>query len=474
MTGRGIHLISLGCPKNRVDSEAMLGIAARAGYQPVDDPADAEVIVVNTCGFIGPAQRESVDTILEMTEHRRHGSCRQLIVAGCLAQGHGTTLAAEIDEVDHLLGVGDVERLDQVLREGADRWLVGEARGWLPSADSPRVLSSPAPLSAGTAPLRPVSAYVKVAEGCDRACSFCVIPQLRGPQRSRPVDDVLREVERLAAVGVKEISLIAQDTTAYGRDVDHGGRPVHPGEALARLAERAAEVPGIAWVRLLYLYPDVLAEPLIELLAHHPRVVPYVDMPLQHATTAMLRRMRRGHTARQLRAVVNRLQEAIEPLVFRTAFIVGHPGETQEDFDALCEFVRWGDFNRVAVFRYSDEPGTRAHGMAGKISPLVTANRCRRLEAIARRLARRKGREWIGTDVAVLIEGPSDEHPSVLMGRHPCQAPEVDGQIYLSTAEAPTVEVGPGDLVPARITQAEETDFVAVPLPQDTPCAYLG
>jgi ribosomal protein S12 methylthiotransferase len=444
---RTVHFVSLGCPKNRVDSEVMLGVARTAGYAHVDDAAEAEVIVVNTCGFIGEAKKESIDAILEMAQHKENGSCKRLVVSGCLSQRHPEELAREMPEVDHFLGSSDMLKLGSVLAGDAGRMLVGNPAEWLIESADPRTVSTPGG-----------SAYVKIAEGCNRTCSFCVIPDLRGKQRSRPVADVVREVEQLVAGGVREVNLISQDTIAYGRDgATPGDGPGRAGEraTLAQLVQQVADVPGIQWVRLFYLYPEAMTDDLLELLADHPRVVPYVDMPLQHAADAMLRRMRRGHGGERLRRVVSTLRERVPGLTFRTAFIVGHPGETDAEFDELCEFVRWAEFDRVGVFRYSDEETSRSFALDGKVPARTATSRYRRLMALQRRIAHKKSAAMVGRELDVLVEGTSDEHEYVLMGRHAGQAPDIDGQVYLSGGEA-----RPGELRRVKITQASDYDLV--------------
>ncbi|HEY4157383.1 MAG TPA: MiaB/RimO family radical SAM methylthiotransferase, partial [Polyangiaceae bacterium] len=288
-TARTIHFVSLGCPKNRVDSEVMLGLAERAGYEHVAEPELAQVIVVNTCGFIDAAKKESIDTILELSQHKANGSCEKLVVSGCLSQRYPEELAADMPEVDHFLGSSDMLKLEHVLGGGAPRILVGNPADWVVTASDPRRVST-----------RGRSAYVKLAEGCNRSCSFCVIPQLRGKQRSRTGDDLVREVEGLVEAGVLEVNLVSQDTIAYGRDLASGAN-------LAEVVRRIADVPGLRWLRLFYLYPEKLDPALVELLRDHERVVPYVDMPLQHAADGMLRRMKRGHGGARLREVVLRL-----------------------------------------------------------------------------------------------------------------------------------------------------------------------
>lgn len=445
MRSRSIHFVSLGCPKNRVDTEVMLGVASRTGYHTTDDASEAEVIVVNTCGFIGEAKKESLQTIFELAEMKKHGACKKLVVAGCLSQRYPTELAAQLGDVDHFLGSSDMLKLANVLEGDADRMLVGNPADWVVRASDPRVLTQSL-----------VSAYVKIAEGCNRRCAFCTIPEFRGKQRSRPADDIVREAEQLADRGIVELNLISQDTIAYGRDLEERRSPGR----LADLVRRLADVPGIRWVRLFYLYPEAIDDALVELLAHHPNVVPYVDMPLQHAADAMLRRMRRGHGKDRQKRVVESLRRAIPDLSFRTAFIVGHPGETDDEFEELCEFVEWARFEHVGVFRYSDEESATSFGFEGKVKPLVAANRYRRLMALQRRVARDANRSRIGRELEVLVEGPSEEHEFVMKGRHRGQAPEIDGEVFLSGDEARA-----GQVRRVKIAQASDYDLVGELLP---------
>ncbi|WP_394820985.1 30S ribosomal protein S12 methylthiotransferase RimO [Pendulispora albinea] len=436
---KSVYFVSLGCPKNRVDSEVMVGVARSSGYEIVAEADEAETIVINTCGFIGEAKKESIDTILELSELKKHGSLERLVVTGCLSQRYPTELASQMPEVDHFLGSSDMLKLGDVLRGGAERMLVGHPADWVVSAKDPRVLTG-----------NRVHAYVKIAEGCNRVCSFCTIPEFRGKQRSRPADDIVREAEQLAAQGVVELNLISQDTIAYGRDLAKSERG-----SLASLVERVAEVEGIRWVRLFYLYPETIDDALIELLANHPRVVPYVDMPLQHASDAMLKRMKRGHGIDRQRKVVERMRKEIPGLTFRTAFIVGHPGETDDEFQELCDFVSWARFEHVGVFRYSDEESCKSFGFDDKVSAKVASARYRKLMALQRRIARAANRTRIGQELDILVEGPSEEHEFVMAGRHAGQAPEIDGQVYLSGAE-----VLPGQIRRVRISQASDYDLV--------------
>ncbi|MGO9836128.1 MAG: 30S ribosomal protein S12 methylthiotransferase RimO [Polyangiaceae bacterium] len=439
MKARKVHFVSLGCVKNRVDTEVMLGVAGHAGWRVVDEPDEAEVIVVNTCGFIGEAKKESIDTIFELAEYKRVGACKKLVVAGCLSQRYPGELAERMPEVDHFLGSSDMLKLDRVLAGDADRMLVGNPAEWVVRASDPRVVTQSR-----------ASAWLKIAEGCNRTCAFCVIPQIRGKQRSRTADDVVAEAERLVDGGAIELNLVSQDTVAWGRDLAKSER-----SPLADLVRRVAEVKGVRWVRLFYLYPETIDDGLVELLASHPKVVPYVDMPLQHASDAMLKRMRRGHGHDRQRRVVDRLRGAIPHLTFRTAFIVGHPGETQGDFDELCAFVSWARFEHAVVFRYSDEETCAAYAMDAKVPPLVAANRARKLVALQRAIAREKNRALIGREMDVLVEGPSEEHDLVMKGRHAGQAPEIDGSVYLSEGEARA-----GEMRRVRIVQSSDWDLV--------------
>jgi ribosomal protein S12 methylthiotransferase len=432
-----IHFVSLGCPKNRVDSEVMLGVAERAGYQRVTKPEAANVIVVNTCGFIDAAKKESIDTILNLAGYKETAQCRKLIVAGCLSQAHPKELADGMPEVDHFLGSSDMLQLGSVLEGNTQRMLVGHPADWVVRATDPRTVST-----------RGASAYVKIAEGCNRKCAFCIIPQLRGKQRSRRIDDIVSEVTQLAQAGVKEINLVSQDTVSYGRDLEE--RP-----KLAELAQQVAEVRGIHWVRLFYLYPETITDALLELLRDHPRIVPYVDMPLQHAADAMLKRMRRGHGGARLRQLVERLRCNVPDLVFRTAFIIGHPGESDAEFQELYDFVKWAQFDRVGVFRYSDEESSAAYQLGDKVPKKTASGRLKRLMSLQRKISKEKNRALIGKQLQVLVEGPSEDSELVMVGRHAGQAPEIDGAVYLSGGE-----VWPGQLVSAEITQASDYDLV--------------
>lgn len=439
MSKKKIHFVSLGCPKNRVDTEVMVGVSQDGGYTLTDEASEADVVVVNTCGFIGEAKRESIETIFELAELKKVGALKKLVVTGCLSQRYPKELSEQMPEVDHFLGSSDMLKLATVLDGKADRMLVGNPADWVVRASDPRVVTGSA-----------ASAYLKIAEGCNRSCAFCTIPQFRGKQRSRPADDIVREAEQLAAQGILEVNLISQDTIAYGRDHAKADRA-----SLAELVRRVADVDGLRWVRIFYLYPETIDEALLDLLANHPKVVPYVDMPLQHASDAMLKRMRRGHGKDRQKRVVERLRKAVPDLFLRTAFIVGHPGETDADFDELTEFVEWARFDNVGVFKYSDEETAASAEQDGKVKAVTINNRWRKLMATQRKIARAKNKGHIGRELDVLVEGPSEEHELVMAGRHQGQAPEIDGQVYLSGGE-----VLPGQIRRVKITQASDYDLV--------------
>jgi ribosomal protein S12 methylthiotransferase len=438
-----IHFVSLGCPKNRVDSEVMVGVAAGSGYQLTENAEEADVVVVNTCGFIGEAKKESIETIFELSELKKTGKLRKLVVAGCLSQRYPDALSSQMPEVDHFLGSSDMTKLASVLKGKADRMLVGTPADWVVKASDPRVITG-----------SQSSAYVKLAEGCNRTCAFCTIPEFRGKQRSRPIDDIVREVEALAAQGILEVNLISQDTIAYGRDLAE--KPT-----LAEALQRIADVKGIRWVRVFYLYPEIMQEPLLDVLANHPKVVKYVDMPLQHAADSMLKRMRRGCGQDRQKRVVERLRNAIPGLTFRSAFIVGHPGETDAEFQELLDFVEWAAFERVGVFRYSDEESARSFKLEDKVSEALAGRRYRALMSLGRKIAKKHHKRLVGKELEVLVEGQSTEHEFVMQGRHAGQAPEIDGNVFLSGDDA-----FPGEMRRVQITQASDYDLVGELLPR--------
>jgi len=429
-------MATLGCPKNRVDSEVMLGTLGARGYTLVESPADASVIVVNTCAFIGPAKQESVDTILELAEYKKTGRCNTLVVTGCLSQRYGPELAREMPEVDHFLGTGAYVQIGDLLAaEAAPRQVIPDPH-YVHDARTPKVNSSPK-----------WTAYLKISEGCDNACAFCIIPTLRGAQRSRPIEDLVAEARTLAASGVRELNLVAQDLTAYGHDLP--GRP-----PLHALLEALCTVD-VRWIRLHYAYPRVFPDALIEVIAREPKIAKYLDMPLQHASDRLLRSMRRGRDSAFLIALLAKLRARIPGLTFRTSLIAGLPGETEEDFEQLKEFVRTQRFERMGCFQYSDEEGTAAYDFADKVPQKVIERRWREVMAIQKRINREQNRALIGKRLEVLVEGPSPESEHLLVGRHEGQAPDIDGVVYLNEGFG-----YPGELVTVEVTEAHDYDLV--------------
>jgi ribosomal protein S12 methylthiotransferase len=446
-----IYFVSLGCPKNQVDTELMLGQVQAAGHSLVDAPDGADVIVVNTCAFIDAAKEESVDTILEMAEHKKLGA-KKLVVTGCLAQRYADELVNDIPEIDHILGSSDFPSIAKVLaparaRAGSKKKLpvvqVSETPAYIYDHDAPRVRIG-----------AHHSAYVKIAEGCDRPCSFCIIPKLRGPQRSRAIADIVAEARQLAAGGALELNLIAQDLTRYGAD---GGSDPATRPDLAQLLHALGAVDGVRWIRLHYTFPSAFDDELIDAIASEPKVVKYVDVPLQHISDPMLKRMRRGHSARVTRELVAKLRARIDDVVLRTTFIVGHPGETDAEFEELCAFVEQSKFDRAGAFTYSIEPGTVSAMLPNRVDPDVAAARQERLMEVQRVISRARHEAMVGKELDVLVEGVSSESEYLLEGRWYGQAPGIDGVTYLSDAAG----TKPGTLVRARVTQASDYDLAA-------------
>jgi ribosomal protein S12 methylthiotransferase len=432
-----VYMHTLGCPKNRVDSEVMLGTLTEAGYRLVQDPAAAEIIVVNTCGFIESAKEESIDAILSLAEMKRSGRCRKLVVTGCLVQRHAAELARELPEVDHLLGTGAYQEVAAIVADAHARRLVVPDPDFVHSAATPRVNSLPSH-----------TAYLKISEGCDNACAFCIIPRLRGPQRSRPMDDLLAEAEALAAQGTVELSLVAQDLTAYGQDL--------PGKVrLQHLLPELCKVEGIRWIRLHYAYPRDVPEALVDVVAREPKIVKYLDMPLQHSSDRLLRAMKRGRDARFLRALLARLRERVPDIALRTSLIVGLPGETEADFEDLVRFVREQRFERLGVFEFSPEEGTPAAEMKGQVPAATRRARFERIMEIQQDISRAHQRAMIGRRLEVLVEGASEETEHLLAGRHAQQAPEIDGLTYVNDGVA-----YPGEIVTVEVTDASDYDLV--------------
>ena len=438
-----VGFLSLGCPKNLVDSEVMMGILARQGYELTPRADEADVIVVNTCSFIEPAQQESVDTILEMAEHKKFGRARRLVVAGCLVERYRDEIRERVPEVDAVIGTNEVERILEAV-QGELSAGPAEQPAFLYHDATPRLMSTPRH-----------SAYIKIAEGCDHPCSFCIIPQLRGQFRSRRFESVVREAENLAAAGVRELTLIGQDTTSYGEDL--GLR-----DGLATLLDRLAGIDTLDWVRFLYAYPNRVTPGLLETLAKHPRLVKYMDMPLQHASRNVLARMKRGSSGEAFLRLIERIRATIPGVMLRTSFIVGFPGETQADFRQLCDFVREAEFDWMGVFAYSDVDNAASHSLATKVDPETIAERRDGLMSIQKRVSSRRLRRFIGQKLAALVEGPSRDTELVWEARLEGMAPEIDGKVYLSDLEPPDGgrAARPGDMVTVKITKSHDYDLV--------------
>ena len=446
-----IGFVSLGCPKNLVDTEVMMGQLAAHGYELPPHIQDAEVIVVNTCSFIDPAQRESVDTILEMAEYKKTGGLKRLVVAGCLVERYRDEIRRTIPEVDAVIGTNELE--DIVAACQGSPTASGAAAPYLYHDLTPRVLATPGHF-----------AYIKIAEGCDHPCSFCVIPQYRGKFRSRRFESVVAEAARLFAAGVREIDLIGQDTTCYGQDLGiEDGLPL----LLERLAR--IETPWEKWVRFLYAYPNKVTQRLLDTIAAHPALVKYIDVPLQHSSREVLKRMRRGGSGEAFLKLIERIRRTIPGVAIRTSMIVGFPGETAADFDGLCEFIQAARFDRLGVFSYSDEETSRSYRLDGKVDRRTIYNRKRRLMAIQRKVSRASNRSLAGHEVAVLVEGRSEETELLWQARMSTQAPEIDGVCLVNDFQgAPPAR---GQMRRLRITQALDYDLVGtlLPLTEQTP-----
>jgi ribosomal protein S12 methylthiotransferase len=435
-----VSLVSLGCPKNLVDAEVMLGYLAREGYEVTTDERDADIIIVNTCSFIKEAKQESVDTILDLADRKHDGRCRLLIVTGCLPQRYQEELTKELPEVDIFVGTGDYPRIVEIIAE--QRGAGGQIRytgdpNFLYNGDLPRLKSSPY-----------YTAYLKIAEGCSNCCSYCVIPALRGAFRSRPMDKLLREARELVAGGVKEINLIAQDITAYGRDLADG-------ESLEALIDELAKLEGLRWIRLLYAYPDGIRDSLMRILRDEEKVCKYLDIPLQHISDPMLKRMNRRSSEAETRQLITRLRREIPGIALRTSLIVGFPGETEEDFRKLLHFVEETQFDHLGVFCYSREEGTPAAVMPGQISERIKRERYKKLMRAQARLSFKRNRRLIDTLDQVIIEGYSEETDLLLKGRSSRQAPDIDGQVYITAGTANI-----GDIVTLRITDSSDYDLI--------------
>ena len=436
-------IVSLGCARNLVDSEVMAGLLEQHHYDMVQEPEDADIVLVNTCGFIEAAKTESLDTIIEISRLKEEGKIKKLVVAGCLAQRYPQELAKELPEVDLFIGTGEVPKIVEILqRQEVDakiRQYIGIPQ-YLYDHATPRVRATPS-----------YTAFLKVSEGCDHKCAFCIIPQLRGPHRSRSIDSVVNETALLSQGGVKEINLIAQDLTAYGRDRKDG-------TTLLGLLSKMIEVPEVVWIRLLYAYPNFLDEPLLKVIRESDKICNYIDIPFQHISPRLLQRMRRGKSGSAVRETVEKLRDAIPGLTLRTSLIVGFPGETAKDFEALLDFVEETQFDRLGVFKYSEEEGTTAAAMDGKVSEDEKERRWQEVMDLQATISQKKNRALIGTIDRVIIENTDSEFGK-LAGRTQAHAPEVDGVVFIDGLEAHSLPK-PGDIVDIKITGALEYDLM--------------
>jgi ribosomal protein S12 methylthiotransferase len=468
-----IGFVSLGCPKNLVDSEVMMGLLAQGGAQITSRAEDADIIVVNTCSFIDTAKQESVDTILEMAQHKVSGRAQKLIVAGCLVERYRNEIQKNIPEVDAVVGTGELEQIlnaaglaptpsasdsafvilnsrpEGNAREAAGRFAkdawdgaVADLPNYLYDENTPRLLATPKS-----------SAYIKIAEGCDHPCGFCIIPQLRGKFRSRRFESVIAEARRLAKQGVREVTLIGQDTTCYGEDLGLK-------DGLALLLEQLAQIEELRWVRFLYAYPNKITGKLLDTIAAHEKICSYIDVPLQHAAPDVLKRMKRGAGAEIFLRSIEKMRHAIPDLTLRTSFIVGFPGENEKDFEQLCQFVRDAQFDWLGVFGYSDEEGAKAFELSDKVPAREIERRRKKLMSIQKQISRKKKRALIGRQFDLLLEGPSEETDLLWQGRTAMHAPEIDGTVYINdTGER--AEIREGEFYRCEITEAHEYDVVA-------------
>jgi len=442
-----VGFISLGCPKNLVDSEVMMGHLKQNGYQITSDAADADTVVVNTCGFIDSAKKESIDTILEAAQLKTNGHAKRLIVAGCLVERYRDELKAEMPEVDAFIGTNQINDILAVCDPKTNTRslpvvpLGNQSATYLYDDSTPRVLATPSHY-----------AFVKIAEGCDRPCAFCFIPQMRGHFRSRRFGSIVAEAQQLAEEGVKEIILVAQDSSRYGEDL---GKP----DALARLLRELSHIDGIEWVRVMYTYPTHISDGFLDVLAEEPKAVKYLDMPLQHASQNVLKLMKRGGNRQSLERLIERVRQRVPGIAVRTTFISGFPGETEADHEELMGFIKNVEFDRVGVFTYSDEEGTPAYGLPDKVAHRTAARRRTALMKEQAKISRRKNKSRVGDLVQVLFEGESKESELLWQGRMETQAPDIDGCVLINDVPDGVLPAA-GDMVKVEITEAHEYDLI--------------
>ncbi len=447
-----VYFVSLGCPKNLVDSEVMLGLLHEKKHVLTNNPHDAEIIIINTCSFIQASKEESIETILELAQLKETGKCKTLVVTGCLPQRYSSQLEKEMPEVDLFIGTGQYHKIVEIIETHKTTMTTGTHLPHRAYVNQPAFIHSEKHARVHTGPT--YTAYLKIAEGCNRRCSFCIIPKIRGNVRSRSVDSLLKEASAMANLGVRELNLIAQDLTEYGMEWKYR-------ERLETLLRPLAKINGIEWLRLHYVYPDELSDELIDIIAEEPKIVKYLDIPIQHTSNKILKAMNRRLTKDKLFNVVEKCRTAIPEIVFRTSVIVGFPGETDTDFEELCYDLSVLRLNHVGVFSYSREEGTPAAMMADQIHPSTKRKRLIKLERLLEEFSLDNNKKYLGKDVQVLIEGRSDETNLIIKGRMPTQAPEIDGQVLINDlGELEASALKPGDMVTVKITDIMPHDLL--------------
>ena len=440
-----VFFASLGCSKNLVDSQVMLGQLGHKGFRIVDKPDEAEVIIVNTCSFIEAAKKESIDQILELADYKQKGVCRALVVSGCMPQRYSQQMESELPEVDLLIGTGEYHKIVSLLKALEEGRLEAKSHVEIPkyihTEWDPRINTSPF-----------YTAWLKISEGCNRNCTFCIIPTLRGRLRSRSVHSLVTEVTHLVQTGVREINVVSQDLSDYGSDLDSSNN-------LYNLLLELEKVEGLKWIRLFYFYPDELTDEVIELMARSSKICSYLDMPVQHFSDPVLRRMNRKISGEKIHERIQALRQKNPSIVLRTSLIVGFPGETEEDFETLLKGVERAQFNHLGIFRYSDEEGTPAWRLPDKVPTAIIEERFDRLHKLQQSISQNLNQHFVGKTLTVLVEGHHQETELLLRGRHPGQAPDVDGNVIINDTDG--IDLAVGDFVRAKINQAHHYDLVA-------------
>lgn len=445
---KSLYFTSLGCSKNLVDSQVMLGHLKLDGFTIANEPQDAEVIIVNTCSFVEAAKMESIETVLDLASYKEDGNCKALVMSGCMAQRYANELENEMPEIDMFIGTGEYHKIVPLLRAMEEGKL--EKKSFV---EIPRFIHTEFDPRLNTSPF--YMAWLKISEGCNRNCTFCIIPTLRGKLRSRTVDSLVKEAEQLAATGVRELNLISQDFSDYGVDLQGGGKEEGKNSMIYDLLSRLEKVEGIDWIRVFYFYPDDLTEDVMDLMSKSKKITKYLDMPVQHFADGVLKRMNRRVTGNVINQKIQTLREKIPGIVLRTSIIVGFPGETEEDFAALVEGIKSARFNHLGVFKYSDEEGTPAVRLKIKVPQEIIDERFEKLYEVQKEIARELNQEYLGKVIEVLVEGPHEETELLLQGRHSGQAPDIDGKVIINDGFAKA-----GDLVKVEITEVLDYDLV--------------